>query len=240
MKLFHFLLLTLSVSVTFLSHAQEAPYIEFVPNFEPDTNVVVEAEQPVPVAPGLDTSLQAFYSPTPTTTFQALSDNGTFWPPDVHGAVGITNLMVMHNSETKITDRTGATNLLQTSTFRWWTNSGSIQFVTDPRVVYDQYHGRWIAACVSDAELTNSAVMVAVSQNSDPSGGWYFRKILMNTTFDEMHLVWADYTTLGFNKTWIAVGVNMATNWTTTVTNTDGSTNTFRTNSSVPQRTQAG
>ena len=84
-------------------------------------------------------------------------------------------------------------------------NGGSGAF--DPKVFYDPYGGRWIFTSCDDARAASSGLLIGVSQTSDPFGMWNLYKI----DVDAANLVWADYPSLGFNKDWIVVQVNMFT-----------------------------
>ncbi|HKQ40227.1 MAG TPA: Calx-beta domain-containing protein, partial [Verrucomicrobiae bacterium] len=151
-------------------------------------------------------------SPAPTVSFPALEDNGTAIPPDTMGAVGPNHVMTALNSEVRIQDRQGTIlSTISLNTF-WATMGGPDAF--DPRVRYDPYENRWIFTAAADAPLilgTNifltfsSSILLAVSATDDPTGNWYLYRVFA----DEFGNNWADYPTVGFNKQWIVVSVNM-------------------------------
>jgi hypothetical protein len=184
-------------------HAQIiTPYSEDNPNGEISTNDVVYVEDAQPPEIGAY-SIQN--SPNPSLSFQGLDDDNSRIPPDPQGAVGPNHVMTMLNTQVRIQDRTGST-LDTKSLFNWWTNAGSVSGVFDPRIAYDPYANRWIATVCANANSTNSALLVAVSQTSDPTGtNWYFRKIAADGT----GTYWADFPNVGFNKKWIVVSLNM-------------------------------
>jgi hypothetical protein len=178
-------------------------YLEYTPTEEPSTNEV-EFVAEGPIRPFSVTPLS---SPAPSASFLGIaSTNGI--PPDTHGAVGPNHIMIMLNSDTRIQDRTGGTNFLTITTSNWWTGAGSFTRITDPRVIYDRYAERWVATMVSDPRATNSSLLFAISQSSDPTGGWYKHRI----DVDSNNAFWADYPNVGFNKNWYAVSVNMGPN----------------------------
>src|SRR5205823_3949837 len=73
-----------------------------------------------------------------------------------------------------------------------------------PHVTYDAFNDRWIfSVCADDGP--NSAILLAVSQSSDPTGNWF----LFRADTDAANLVSADYDNLGYNKKWIAITANM-------------------------------
>jgi hypothetical protein len=145
-------------------------------------------------------------SPAPATTFQALTDNNTSLPPDTHGAVGPNHVMTVLNTQYRIQTRSGQTiSTVSDDTFWASLNSPS---AFDPKVLYDPYNSRWMMTAVSNARSSASSVLVGVSQTNDPTGNWN----LFRVDADAADLVWADYPSLGFNKDWIVVQVNMFTN----------------------------
>jgi hypothetical protein len=144
-------------------------------------------------------------SPAPLSSFQALADNGTVIPPDTDGAVGPNNLMVAVNSQVVIQDRAGAT-LSTVSLTGFWSSLG-VPDAFDPHVIYDPYAQRWIFSAASGESSANAAILVAVSRNSDPTGGWNLYRVAV----DPSGANWGDYPTLGFNKQWIVVQANLFT-----------------------------
>ncbi|HET8677176.1 MAG TPA: BACON domain-containing protein [Blastocatellia bacterium] len=145
-------------------------------------------------------------SPAPATTFQALTDNNTSLPPDTHGAVGPNHVMTVLNTQYRIQTRSGQTvSTVSDDTFWASLNSPS---AFDPKILYDPYNSRWMMTAVSNARSSASSVLVGVSQTNDPTGNWN----LFRVDADAADLVWADYPSLGFNKDWIVVQVNMFTN----------------------------
>src|SRR5436190_1890468 len=143
-------------------------------------------------------------SPSPTNSFQALDDNDTWIPPDTHGAVGPNHLMAMHNGRVRIQDRNG--NAITTTTLNsWWGGTGTFQDTFDPRILYDPYEDRWIAVAVTDAAKPTSALLIAVSQTGNPTNSWYKH----NFDGDANNATWVDFPTVGFNKRWVVVQVNI-------------------------------
>lgn len=146
-------------------------------------------------------------SPPLATNFLALGDNNTFFPPNTTGAVGPNHLMVMLNSQVRIQNRNGgAISTVSLSNF-WASVSNPSPDPSDPRLLYDPYNNRWIAAACADDLKASSSVLVGVSANSDPTGNWY----LYREDVDSSNVYSADFTSLGFNKKWIVVSVNMFT-----------------------------
>src|SRR5437899_157297 len=142
-------------------------------------------------------------SPPPASSFAALGDNGFAIPPDTHGAVGPNHLMVTLNTQVRIQDRTGG-NLSTVSLNSFWSMLGNLR-VFDPKALYDPYNGRWIFTACADDFLPTTSVLMGVSQTSDPTGNWFLYRVRADTN----GVYWADYPSLGFNKDWIVVTVNM-------------------------------
>ncbi len=155
------------------------------------------APSPAPAPPS------AAISPAPAASFAALGDNGTSIPPDTHGAAGPNHLMVTLNTEVQIQSRTG-TVLSKMTLAAFWSSLTSVD-PFDPKILYDPYNDRWMFTCTANAKSADAAVLIAVSNTSDPTGTWKRYKIKA----DAASLDWADYPSFGFNKNWIVVSINM-------------------------------
>ncbi len=164
------------------------------PNPQPaSTSGVSDVPLPGPLAP---------QSPAPASSFPALGDNNTVIPPDTHGAVGPNHLMVTLNTQVRVQNRSGAAiNTVSLNAF--WSAVAGGSGVFDPKVLYDPNGGRWIFTACDDAQSASSALLIGVSQTSDPTGNWNLFRIDVGSS------VWADYPSLGFNRDWIVVQVNM-------------------------------
>src|SRR6266513_6087526 len=185
----------------------------------PRTPKVVHSPMPGPkepagrVSPARDRSTAAApaeagpapLSPAPASSFQAVLDDNTAIPPDTQGAVGPNHLMTVLNTQVRIQTRTGVV-LSTVSLDFFWANVGSPS-AFDPRIRYDPYGGRWIFAAGANGNSTASAVLIGVSQTIDPTGAWN----LFSVDADATRATWADFTSVGFNKDWIAVNMNMFT-----------------------------
>ncbi|MBI3895259.1 MAG: hypothetical protein HY313_04955 [Acidobacteria bacterium] len=150
-----------------------------------------------PTAPSLTPS------PAPAIGFQALGDDDTVIPPDTQGAAGPNHLMVTLNSQVRVQNKSGgilSTVLLDS----FWSSTGAT-VVFDPKLTYDPFNNRWIFAAVSNPQSANSSVLIGASQTSDPTGNWNLYRV----DVDAQNRNWADYPSLGFNKDWIVVTVNM-------------------------------
>ncbi|HWT03619.1 MAG TPA: proprotein convertase P-domain-containing protein [Pyrinomonadaceae bacterium] len=148
-------------------------------------------------------------SPAPSSSFKALEDNNTSIPPDTHGAVGPNHLMVTLNTQMRIQTRAGATVSTVSLDSFFAAVPGPWEFgqpgTFDPQVFYDPFSSRWMFVVVADGDAATSAILLAVSQTSDPTGNWKIYK----ADVDSAGTAWADYPRMGFNKNWIVVTVNM-------------------------------
>src|SRR5882762_541573 len=184
----------------------------------PRTPKVVHSPMPGPKEPGdrvsplRDDSTSAApaeagpspLSPATASSFQAVLDDNTAIPPDTHGAVGPNHLMTVLNTQVRIQNRTGVV-LSTVSMDSFWASLGSPN-AFDPKILYDPYGGRWIFAAAANGNSTASAVLIGVSQTSDPTGAWNLFSVDVIGTAN-----WADFPSVGFNKDWIVVNMNMFT-----------------------------
>jgi uncharacterized delta-60 repeat protein len=144
-------------------------------------------------------------SPAPSVSFPALDDNNTSIPPDTHGAVGPNHVMTTLNTQVRIQDRQG--NVLSTMDLNTFWAPAGFPDAFDPKLLYDPYENRWMFTAMANQFSFNSRVLIAVSETSDPTARWFLYTILADEFFND----WADYPSIGFNKDWITVSVNMFT-----------------------------
>jgi uncharacterized repeat protein (TIGR01451 family) len=159
-----------------------------------------DASAALPAGPAPTTS-----SPAAAASFQALPDNNTSIPPDTHGAAGPNHLMTVLNTQVRIQSKTGTITSTVTLDGFWSSLGAPNPF--DPKVLYDPYSNRWVFTACADPQSSTSSVLIGVSQTNDPTGTWN----LFRVDVDATNTVWADYPSIGFNKDWIVVQVNMFT-----------------------------
>ena len=132
-------------------------------------------------------------------------------PPDVAGGVGPTRVMETFNNNFRVRDKATGATLTTVGTATFWapvTLGNERNGLTDPRCTYDPYSCRWLV-CMQTT-TTNAAVLVGVSQTSDPAGAWFlYRYTGLSGSAGGNYLL--DYPILGFNKNWIAVTINRFT-----------------------------
>lgn len=138
---------------------------------------------------------------SPSFTGLGNQENG-LTPSDAQIAVGLNHIVVLANNDARIINKqTGAliSDVTLTAFFGW---SG---FVFDPRIFYDPYGQRFVAlALQSSGCSSDSRFRVLISNNSDPTQGWFWYEI----DVDGANSHWLDFAMLGFNKDWIAVAGN--------------------------------
>jgi hypothetical protein len=147
-------------------------------------------------------------SPALTTSFNAVDDNGLYVPPDTEGAPGLDKLLVTVNGTVQVQNKSDGSVVSTTSLSNFFSAIPGAGVAFDPHVLFDPYANRWIVVAVSNAESASADVLLAVSQTSDPAGSWNEYSVDVDPT----NTVWGDYPTVGFNKNWIVVSLNMFTN----------------------------
>ncbi len=141
----------------------------------------------------------------PQVSFSGTGYSGWI-PPDTMGTVGPNNLMETLNGLVRITDRNG-TLLKSVSLLNFWSGVGGLTEVYDPRVMFDPYNDRWISSAGANPQSSTAALLIGVSQTSDPKGAWNLYKIAADPTGTN----YADAPTLGSNANWIVMQANMFT-----------------------------
>jgi hypothetical protein len=154
---------------------------------------------PAPAFPGL-----SIPTPPPVLDFDALLDDGRVIPPDTHGSVGPNHVVTMLNSQVKIQNKTGGQISVVTLNQFWSAIPGG-KF--DPRIHFDATSGRWLASCDATPDSLNNRLCFALSASDDPTGVWTFYSFNGNNGGTDS--TWADFPTLGFNTTWVAITANM-------------------------------
>jgi len=140
-------------------------------------------------------------SPNPSTNFQALLDNNTFFPPSIAAAASSNHLLVAMNTELSVQDK-GGTPLFTVSLSNFWANQIGINGrVFGSKLAYEPNLNRWIMTACANPQSPASALLLAVSESSDPvTGQWFTYSIPIDPT---NNVFWGDVGGLGFNDDWI-------------------------------------
>jgi uncharacterized repeat protein (TIGR01451 family) len=151
----------------------------------------------------LFTAAAAPPSPPLSASFLALPDNAVSFNPDTQGAVGPNHLMVTLGSQVRIQDRAGGV-VSTVSLDAFWGSMGSSN-VFDPRVIYDGINQRWLTVAIANPATNNSALLLAVSETSDPTGNWFRHQVRVDLTDG----VYATSPNLGLGRDWVIVSAAM-------------------------------
>ncbi|MCX6359651.1 MAG: hypothetical protein NT029_07600 [Armatimonadetes bacterium] len=123
-----------------------------------------------------------------------------YWrPPDSNGAIGPNHFVAAVNNAVCIYNRSGT--LISNVSLDSLLGGSPVNGAFDPRIVYDRRSGRWFITVLEFASKTNNRGFIAVSNSSDPTGGWYWYAlgIGMADTFN-------DYETLGTDDNGVYMG----------------------------------
>ena len=185
--------------------AEENPEPQELPEPNLQTRVPPPLVYPLTVA-----SAPAEPSPSPSASFLGQADvpqigkTKTESPPDTNGAVGRDKLMVTLNNNYVIQRKSDGAALSTVSIAAFWARTGAHD-PFDPHVLYDPYSNRWIVTAADDPLLGTSAILYGVSDTADPQGTWHTYAIDADAT----DATWADYPTVGFSRSTVAIGMNM-------------------------------
>jgi hypothetical protein len=170
-----------------------APKVPPGTKIEPPVNMETEAAPSgtLAVLPALVRSFQGVIR----------GDAGQYsYPPDTCGAIGPNHYLEVVNLNVSAYDRTTGTRVLNISLGSFLPGSRG-----DPRVLYDQYSGRWI---VTNADFDTSAtIFLAVSTTNNPTGSWFKTSFVSAQGSDAGY--WPDYPTLGVDANGIYITAYM-------------------------------
>jgi hypothetical protein len=130
-------------------------------------------------------------------------------PPDPYLAVGPDDVVQVVNLLVRMTDRNGADALDLTLLDFFGIPNDGFTADTDPRIVYDPLHSRWVAIeaswdCIPGGGATHGHgyIDIAISNTSNPRGTWsvYFR------TYKDL---FPDYPGLGTSTDKVVVSPNL-------------------------------
>jgi hypothetical protein len=175
---------------------------------EPNLRITLPSPFPAPLAAAASTSVVE--SPYVSASFLAQPDapavgsTKTESPPDTNGAVGRDRLMVTLNSNYAIERKSDGKVLSKVSMDAFWRAVGA-RAPFDPRVLYDRYSDRWLLSAGDSPLEPTSLILYGISDSGDPLGSWH----LYALRSDAAGATWADFPTLGYSRTTVAIGVNM-------------------------------
>jgi len=140
------------------------------------------------------------------------NDNATntggslFIPPDPIGAVGPNHLVSIVNTSIEWHTKAGVQQNsqgiglgpLSTAVGSFFLPLAPANALFDPKVIYDQHAGRFVVVALERQDVLNgdpadnSRILLAVSDDSDPNGTWYFHAINSKINLGGLDR-WADY-----------------------------------------------
>ncbi len=159
----------------------------------PRTSATENPQGPAPDVP----------SPAASVSFQGLGDDLHTIPPDTNGAVGPNHVLSALNTHVRVHSKTGAT--ISTATLDGFWSPVGVTGSFDPRTLYDPYANRWIMVAAAGKRGAGASLLIAVSKTTDPSGGWYQWRIIV----DSSGSLWGDFPTVGFNRNWVVLQANI-------------------------------
>jgi hypothetical protein len=198
-----------------------------IPDFEIPVTGAGKGKKLVRVPGPVDVEKTGIVNPKPLswTTSETgflstdFDDNGAvtggfrFIPPDSHAAAGPDHVVNVVNVTVTFHQKDGAIDY-QESLKTFFSSLTPLTFTFDTKVLYDQYAGRWVVITMeqtaeSDGDAADTSRMfVAVSDDSDPNGTWYFSEF--PTAVDiggTAH--WADYPGFAVDEEAVYITANM-------------------------------
>ncbi len=181
---------------------------------------------------GADLGLEksAARAPALTASFDSLDFDGNspntggsvFIPPDPIAAAGpdhlvnVVNVSIQFHTKdgTPLLDSVAGAPVTGVSLASFFAPLSPVNFTFDPKVIYDQHAGRFVVVTLELQDVVlgdpadTSRILVAVSDDSDPNGTWYFTAInskVMISAVDH----WADYPGLAIDEEAVYITANM-------------------------------
>ncbi|MCW8926871.1 MAG: Ig-like domain-containing protein, partial [Xanthomonadales bacterium] len=170
----------------------------------------IGVEDPVPLA--LD-GVDARFDSTGFDDNATYNGGFIFIPPDNHAAAGPNHLVNVVNTTISFHQKDGALdNRYGLETF--FSALSPLTATFDPKVLYDQYEDRWVVITMEQTQVAygdaadTSRMFVAVSDDSDPNGTWYFAEFdtVVNAGGVDN---WADYPGFGVDEEAVYIAANL-------------------------------
>jgi hypothetical protein len=143
--------------------------------------------------------------------FETIDTDATAY--DAVIAAGPEHLLVATNFKVAVLDKANGATLLKKGLHDWFATvlPAEVDFVFDPRVLYDQHDARWVlvASGARHADFTSGLQLLSVSQTSDPGGQWWV------WAFPEpggARALWPDHPCLGVDAHALYLSANLFAN----------------------------
>ena len=172
----------------------------------------IAAPPPESEAPGVSANIEGI-------NFDEGAANSVFCniPPDPIGAAGPNHVVSVVNTSIEWHTKAGVQQLSQklgTTSGGFFASLSPANGTFDPKVIYDTQAGRFVVVTLERRDTANgdpvnsSRILVAVSDDSDPNGTWYFLAINSKLNISAADC-WADYPGLGVDEQAIYITNNM-------------------------------
>jgi len=147
----------------------------------------------------------------PDALFAGISNTG--WdPPDCTVAVGPNHIVSTVNTSIAFFSKTGTKTFQQpldnSGTPGFFEPQGALNFVFDPKVIYDRIAGRFVVVALEYYSSGTAYVDIAVSDDSDPNGTWYKYRTSSVVNIGGTNY-WVDYPGLGVDANGIYITGNL-------------------------------
>jgi len=139
-----------------------------------------EGHEPIPQNGISNRAVQSIIDAATTQT--NIDNTGSlFIPADPHGAAGPNHVVNVVNTSIEIYNKNGS-NVSSQSLQNFFSAVAPANFTFDPKVIYDQFEDRFVVVTLERVDTgvpatSTSAVLVAVSDDSNPNGTWYTTRI---------------------------------------------------------------
>ena len=153
---------------------------------------------PVPLAP-----IGTIEGPNFDTN--AINTGGSYFiPPDPIGAVGPNHVVSIVNVTIQWHTKAGVLENDE-SLADFFTSLSPQTFTFDPKVIYDQYSDRFLVVTLEQTTGPGtSRILLAVSDDNDPNGTWYFHQI-----DSKIGNNWADYPGFAVDEEAVYITCNL-------------------------------
>lgn len=181
--------------------------LTFASSYTGDTFSVVNGNITVSVPPPPVAVSNVINGPTDSNNASFNGFNAI--PPDNALAVSANDVLMAENDVIEITNRSGGVLLSPESLSTFFASVDSGYSLTDPRALFDPVTNKFIVTCdalttTPSGAVTGSAVLYAISNSADPTGGWTFGNV--NTTYViNGQVTWADQPTIAWDGTYLDV-----------------------------------
>lgn len=143
-----------------------------------------------------------------SVSFQWPAISATGWtPPDPDIAVGPNHIVAVVNSSIAFFNKDG-THTFQQTAENFLSGLGAGTFLFDPKAFYDRVNNRFVVVFLERGSPSISKVIVAVSDDNNPTGVWHKYRIEARITVGGSNY-WLDYPGFGYNKDAYIISGNM-------------------------------